>query len=52
MSTFGGRLARQIFLACGERNPHRKEEAQMTTVQPDPSNGGTALTRTVPAPAS
>jgi hypothetical protein len=34
MSPFGGRLARRIFLACGERNAHRKEEAQWPPSSP------------------
>ena len=34
MSPFGGRLARPIFLACGERNAHRKEDAQWPPSSP------------------
>jgi len=34
MSPFGGRLARRIFLACGERNAHRKEDAQWPPSSP------------------
>jgi len=34
MSPLGGRLARRIFLACGERNAHRKEEAQWPPPRP------------------
>ncbi len=52
MSTFGGRLARRIFLACGRTECTPEGGSAMATVKPDPSNGGTALTRTAPALAS